>query len=128
MNENERVPSGFPSPAEDHMEETLDLQQILIKRPSATYYVEMDGNAMRGLGIFDKDILVVDRSQRPVLNSIVIVVLDGEMLVRRWCPQPGPDKRFLLIAAHSAYPPIEVTAEMSCEVWGVVTAAVRRGL
>jgi DNA polymerase V len=89
MGDTPRAPSGtsgFPSPAEDRMEETLDLQQLLVKRPSATYYVEMDGNAMRSLGIFDKDILVVDRSQRPVLNSIVIVVLDGEMLVRRWCP------------------------------------------
>jgi DNA polymerase V len=121
-----RETSGFPSPAEDHIEETLDLQQLLIKRPAATFYVEMEGNALRGLGIFDKDILVVDRSQTPVLNSIVIVVLDGEMLVRRWYPQP--DKRLLLVAAHSAYPLIEVTSEMSCEVWGVVTAAVRRGL
>ncbi len=121
-----RETSGFPSPAEDHIEETLDLQQLLIKRPAATFYVEMEGNAMRGLGIFAKDILVVDRSQTPVLNSIVIVVLDGEMLVRRWCPQP--DKRLLLVAAHSAYPTIEVVPEMACEVWGVVTAAVRRGL
>src|SRR5258706_6374486 len=101
-----RETSGFPSPAEDHIEETLDLQQLLIKRPAATFYVEMEGNAMRGLGIFAKDILVVDRSQTPVLNSIVIVVLDGEMLVRRWCPQP--DKRLLLVAAHSAYPTIHV--------------------
>ena len=82
---------------------------------------------MQGIGIYDQDILVVDRSQTPTLNSIVIVVLDGELPARRWVPQPHP-QRVLLVAAHPAYPPIEVTAEMSCEVWGVVTAAVRRGL
>lgn len=81
---------------------------------------------MQGIGIYDHDILVVDRSQAPRLNSIVIVALDGELLVRRWCPQAN--QRVLLVAAHPAYPPIEVTAEMSCVVWGVVTAAVRRGL
>jgi DNA polymerase V len=123
-----RETSGFPSPAEDHIEETLDLQQLLIKRPAATFYLEMTGNAMRGLGIYDHDVLVVDRSLTPTLNSIVVIVLDGELLVRRWCPQPGPERRLLLVAAHSAYPVLEVTPEMSCEVWGVVTAAVRRGL
>lgn len=121
-----RETSGFPSPADDHLESSLDLQQLLVRRPAATFYVEMEGGAMSGLGIYNRDILVVDRSQRPVLNSIVIVVLDGEMLVRRWCPQK--DGRLLLVAAHPAYPVLEVTPDMSCEVWGVVTAAVRRGL
>src|SRR5258706_3502434 len=123
-----RETSGFPSPAEDHIEETLDLQQLLIKRPAATFYLEMTGNAMRGLGIYDHDVLVVDRSLTPTPNSIVVIALDGDMLVRRWCPQPGPERRLLLVAAHSAYSVLQGTPEMSCETSGDSTTALRPSL
>ncbi len=77
----ESVPAGFPSPAEDHIEKTLDLNEFLVRHPQATFFVRVSGDSMAGAGIHDKDILVVDRSIEPAHGKIVIAVLDGELTI-----------------------------------------------
>ena len=116
-------PSGFPSPAADSLEADLNLHDLVVTHPTATFYFEMTTQSMRGVGILEHDILVVDRSLTPIAGAIVLAAVDGEFVVRIYRPQPDG---VLLASAHPAYPPLRITAEMSCVVWGVVTAAVHR--
>ena len=78
-----RVPAGFPSPADDHIEGKLDLNLHLIRRPASTFFVRAEGESMKDIGIFEGDILVVDRSITPQNKDIVIAVLHGELTVKR---------------------------------------------
>jgi DNA polymerase V len=71
------VVAGFPSPADDYLDRDLDLHELLIQHPAATYYVRLSGDSMKGARLYDGDILVVDRSLEPKHNDIVIAVLDG---------------------------------------------------
>ncbi|MXY64100.1 MAG: translesion error-prone DNA polymerase V autoproteolytic subunit [Gammaproteobacteria bacterium] len=73
------VPAGFPSPADDYMDGKLDLNEHLIRHPAATFYCRVSGSSMEGAGIFDGDLLVVDRAVEPEHGSIVVAVVDGEM-------------------------------------------------
>ena len=77
------VVAGFPSPAEQYMEPPLDLNELLVKRPAATYFVRVSGDSMTGAGINDGDILVVDRSLRPADGDIIIACVDGDFTVKR---------------------------------------------
>ncbi|MDN3555523.1 LexA family protein [Halomonas maura] len=111
------VRTGFPSPADDYLERDLDLVEHLIPHPSATYYVRGKGDSMQGLGIYDNDLLIVDRSLEPRPGHVLIVSVDGEMT----CKQLGRiGSRPYLLAANDAYPPIPLHGH-DCEVWGVVT-------
>ncbi|MDD3619752.1 MAG: translesion error-prone DNA polymerase V autoproteolytic subunit [Desulfobulbaceae bacterium] len=117
------VSAGFPSPAEDYVDRTLDLNELLIKNPAATFFVRVAGDSMTGAGIHHDDILVVDRSLEPVSNNIVIAVYDGELTVKRLVR----DKNGLrLVAENPNYPPLEITEENGCEIWGVVTSVVHQ--
>ena len=78
------VVAGFPSPAEQYMEPPLDLNELLVKRPAATYFVRVSGDSMIGAGINDGDILVVDRSLRPADGDIIIACVDGDFTVKRF--------------------------------------------
>ena len=78
-----RVPAGFPSPADDHLDRPLDLHEYLISNEAATFMVRVSGDSMSGAGILDGDILVVDRSLSPRTGHIVVAVLDGELTVKR---------------------------------------------
>lgn len=118
-----RVPAGFPSPAEDHLEGKLDLNQHLIRRPAATFFVRASGESMRDAGIFDGDILVIDRSITPVAGDVVIAVLHGDLTVKRLM-KAGPEA-WALKAENAAFPNIPVDEE-GCEIWGVVTNSIRR--
>jgi DNA polymerase V len=115
--------SGYPSPAEDAAEGRLDVRSLLVKRPAATFFARMEGDAMRDAGIAEGDILVVDRSLSPALGGVVVAVVEGEMLVRRYWPSPFAT---YLLAAHPDYPPIRIPAEAECQIWGIVTYAIRR--
>jgi len=86
------VAAGFPSPAEQYLEPPLDLNDLLVKRPAATYFVRVEGDSMIGAGIHDKDLLVVDRSLRPSDGDIIIACVDGEFTVKRYREQ-GIGKR-----------------------------------
>lgn len=120
-----RMPTGFPSPAEDMAESPLDLNALLAPRPAATFYLEMAGDALLDSGIFARDILVVDRSLRPVYGALVVVALDGELLARHYCPDSAA---LHLLPAHPDFAPISVPVSQSsrCQVWGVITAVVHQ--
>lgn len=83
-----RISAGFPSPAEDWVEEKLDLNQLLIQRPSATFFVRVEGDSMLGAGIHPGDLLVIDRSVRATDGKVVLAVLDGEFTCKRLRLQP----------------------------------------
>lgn len=120
------VRAGFPSPAEDYIEGSLDLNRHLIRHPAATFIVRVEGESMTGAGIFPGDLLVVDRSIEPHAGHVVIAVVDGELTVKRLKGQRG---QWRLEAEHPDYPAIlmpndEDGGETSA-IWGVVTSSVR---
>lgn len=116
------VPAGFPSPADDHIEGKLDLNEHLVRRPAATFFVRASGESMRGAGIFDGDLLIIDRGVSPQPDDIVIAILHGELTVKRLKKR---DRQWLLAAENSAYPSLPLI-EGDGEIWGVVTHSVRR--
>ena len=115
------VSAGFPSPAEDYIEGRLDLNELMIDHPAATFFVRVAGDSMIGAGIHHDDILVVDRSLDPVHGKVVIAVVNGELTVKRLFRQNGTVR---LLAENPDYPPIELAEETACEVWGVVTFVI----
>ncbi len=117
------VSAGFPSPAEDYTDRKLNLNELLIKNPAATFFVRVDGDSMTGAGIQHDDILVVDRSRQAVSNDIVIAILDGELTVKRLFRGAC---RARLVAENPDYPSIDITEEQDCEIWGVVTSVVHQ--
>ena len=117
------VEAGFPSPAEDYVEGSLDLNKHLIKHPAATFFVKVSGDSMIDAGIYPDDILIVDRSLEAVDKKIVIAVIDGELTVKRLRYR---DSLLFLEPENCGYLPIKITEEMAFEVWGVVTNVIHR--
>ncbi len=117
------VSAGFPSPAEDYTDQRLDLNDLLIKKPAATFFVRVDGDSMTGAGIHHDDILIVDRSREAVSGDIVIAVIDGELTVKRLARNAHSCR---LIAENPDYPSIEINRENGCGIWGVVTSVVHQ--
>ena len=117
----ERVSAGFPSPADDYMEDRLDLNRYLVKHPAATFFVRASGDSMIGAGIHSGDILVVDRSLESGNNSVVIAVINGELTVKRITKSRG---KLFLLPDNESYRPIEIRDGMEFEVWGVVTTVI----
>ena len=115
------VSAGFPSPAEDHMHSKIDLNNLLIENPSATYYVRVNGDSMLGAGIVNGDLLIVDRSLEVTNNCIVVAHVDGEFTVKRI---KKIKKKIFLQAENNHYKPIEITKEMDFELFGVVAHAI----
>ncbi|MCK0165866.1 translesion error-prone DNA polymerase V autoproteolytic subunit [Marinobacter sp. S6332] len=118
----ERVSAGFPSPAEDYVEKTLDLNELCIKHPAATFFVRVQGESMVDAGIYPGDVLVVDRSLRATHGDIIIASLESEMTVKQLHLSPLPVR---LLPRNSAYQPISIEGDMVMEVFGVVTNVVR---
>lgn len=116
-----KVAAGFPSPADDYVEKTLDLNELLVQKPAATFFVRAEGESMLGAGIHPNDILVVDRSIEAVPGKIVICALNGELTVKRLAKRAG---RLLLAAENTDYPDIEINTEMDMIIWGVVTNVI----
>ena len=116
------VPAGFPSPADDHIEGKLDLNEHLVRRPSATFFVRAAGESMRDAGIFDGDLLVIDRSISPKSDDIVIASIHGELTVKRL--QQHKDE-WVLVPANPDFPVIHLEGSEG-EIWGVVTHSIRR--
>lgn len=115
------VAAGFPSPAQDYVEGTLNLDQLMIERPAATFFVRVDGESMAGAGICPGDILVVDRSIKPRSQHIVIACIDGDFTVKRLIQQ---GQGYTLVAENPLTPPVQINE--SCHIWGVVTGVVRK--
>ena len=117
-----QVPAGFPSPADDHIEGKLDLNEHLVRRPAATFFVRASGETMRGVGIFDGDLLIIDRSITAKPDDIVIAILQGDLTVKRLKKIAG---QWYLAAENNDYPTLPI-CEGDCEIWGVVTHSIRR--
>jgi DNA polymerase V len=119
----EKLSAGFPSPANDYLEKSLDLNEFLIKNPPATFFVEIQGDSMIGAGIHSGDILIVDRSLEAVHNKIVVAVVNGEFTVKRlyWVK-----KTVKLMAENPNYKPIEIKEGVEFEIWGVATTVIHK--
>lgn len=120
---HDSVSAGFPSPAEGHMEGPLDLHELMIQHPAATFFVRVDGDSMIDAQIHTGDLLVVDRSLDPTDGRIVVAVVDGEFTVKRLVKEKG---LVYLKAENRKYPPMKVTTEMDFQVWGVVTWVIHK--
>lgn len=116
-----KVQAGFPSPADDYVEGKLDLNELLIKHPAATFFLRVMGESMKDAGIFPNDLLVVDRSLKPDHNRIVIALVDNELTVKRLHHKNG---ELRLKAENKAFPDIELKGESELSVWGVVTSVI----
>jgi len=114
------VPAGFPSPAEDVVEGSLDLNRYLIHRPAATFFVRVKGDSMIGAGIYSGDLLIVDRAVEPTHGSVVIAVVNGDLTIKRLHREGD---RLCLMPENPAYLPIEIDEAMEFEIWGVVIGA-----
>ena len=117
------VSAGFPSPADDHVDRKLDLNELLIQHPVATFFVRVAGDSMKEAGINHGDILVVDRSLEAASGKIVIAIIDGELTVKRFVQTSTSCQ---LVAANPQYPPVEITEETDFRVWGVVTSVIHQ--
>lgn len=111
------VKAGFPSPAEDYAEEQLNLNKYLIARPAATFFLRVAGDSMVNAGIFDGDLLIVDRSLEPTPGKIVIAAVNGELTVKRLEKTP---QGLFLVAENNAYKPIALGDADQVHIWGVV--------
>ncbi len=116
-----KVAAGFPSPADDYVEKTLDLNELLIQKPAATFFVRAEGESMLNAGIHPNDILVVDRSLEPVVGKVAICALNGELTVKR-IKSIGAE--IILAAENPAYSDIVVKDSIELVIWGVVTNVI----
>ncbi len=117
------VSAGFPSMAEDYVDRALDLNELLIQHPAATFFVRVSGDSMIGAGIFEDDILIVDKALKPVNNKIVIARIDDELTVKRFVKEAD---RVILYPENDEYEPMVITPDRDFEVWGVVTCVIHR--
>lgn len=116
------IQAGFPSPADDFMDLSIDLNEELIQHPSATFYARVRGDSMIEDGIGDGDLLVVDRSLEVQDGKIAICCLNGEFTVKRF--KKAHDHCWLL-PANKAYKPIRVSREDDFMVWGIVVHVIK---
>lgn len=117
------VRAGFPSPAEDLGERRIDLTQVLITHPQATYLLRARGESMVEAGIFDNDIMVVNRALKPRHNDIVVAVMDGDFTVKYLYQRAG---RIKLKAANPTFADIIPKDDQIIEIWGVVTCSIKQ--
>ncbi len=115
------VSAGFPSPADDYIEQDINLHDYLIKNPPATFLVRAEGDSMMGAGIFSGDILVVDRSLGAQEDNIVIAVVDGDLTVKRI---KYTKIGVTLSPENEAYEPIHIGQDDELTIWGVVTSVI----
>ena len=126
------VVAGFPSPAEQYLEPPLDLNEFLVKRPAATFFVRVEGDSMIGVGIHDKDLLVVDRSLTPANGDVIIAAVDGEFTVKTYrtglkTGKDGRKHRFVALEpANPNYRTITIASGHELITFGKVTAVIHR--
>ena len=117
------VQAGFPSPADDHMDKALDLNEHLVSNPASTFFVKAKGDSMKDAGIQSGDLMIVDRSITPKDRQIVVAMLDGEFTVKRLRRRNG---QVFLVAENREFPPIEITEDQELVIWGVVTFVIHQ--
>ena len=118
-----RVQAGFTSPGDDYIEKNLDLNELLIRNPSATFFVKVEGDSMVNAGINSGDTLVVDKALEAKDKSVVIAHINGELTVKRIWLAKG---KVFLNPENEEFSPIEVTEETDFDIWGVVTYVIHK--
>ncbi len=117
------VHAGFPSPADDFIENRLDLNRALIKNPSSTFYARVKGYSMVDDGVDEGDLLVIDKSLNPYNNCLAVCFLDGEFTLKRVKKESGC---IWLVPANEKFKPIKVEKDNEFIIWGVVTYIIKR--
>lgn len=121
-----KVPAGFPSPAEEHVEKRLDPSEFLIDQKDATFFVTVQGYSMIDVGLMPGDVAVVDRSKIASIGDIVLALVDSEFTIKILNRSKEGTPRLLPANSSGAFAPIEIKEGMAFEVWGVVTGSFRR--
>lgn len=116
------ISAGFPSPADDFIELSIDLNKHLIKHKDTTFFAKVKGHSMKNVGIFDGDLLVIDKSLEPQDGRIAICQIDGEFTIKRIKKE---ENVFWLIAENEDYKPIKVTPENDFVIWGIVINSIK---
>lgn len=119
---DEGIKAGFPFPAQDFMELAIDLNKELIRHPASTFYGRVKGNSMEDAGVYDGDVLVIDKSLDPRDGDMAVCFIDGEFTVK----YIQIEKDFIwLLPANESYKPIKVTSENNFIIWGIVTYSIK---
>jgi len=117
------VQAGFPSPADDYAEKSIDLNEQLVRNPTSTFFVRARGDSMKDAGITSGDILVVDKSIPAANRHIVVAMLDGDFTVKRLRRR---NNRVFLESGNQEFPPREITPDQELVIWGVVTFVIHQ--
>ncbi len=122
-----RPAAGFPAPGDDLVERVLDINDLVVKHPAATFFVRVEGDSMVGVGIFSGDVLVVDRAVEARDGHVVVAAVNGELVVKRLSFKKTAGGTMLqLVSENDTYAPIVVGEDETCFVWGVVVGSVRQ--
>jgi len=116
------ISAGFPSPADDFLDISIDLNKELIKNPSATFYGRVKGDSMKNAGLEEGNLLIIDKSLEPVDNKIAVCFIDGEFTVKRIKIEATT---IWLLAENEDYKPIKVTSDNEFVIWGIVTTVIK---
>ena len=117
------ISAGFPSPAEDYIELGIDLNKYLIKNPISTFFLRVSGNSMNNAGIYNNDLLIIDRSINPNPGNIVVALLDGEFTLKRLIKE---ENNYYLKADKENYPAINLYEYIDIEIWGVAIYSIHK--
>ena len=120
---NETISAGFPSPAEDYIEPGIDLNKDLIKNPISTFFLRVSGNSMNNAGIYNNDLLIIDRSINPNPGHIVVAILDGEFTLKRLIKE---NNNYYLKADKENYPAINLFEYIDIQIWGVAIYSIHK--
>lgn len=120
----QKVSAGFPSPATDYIEEQINLNKELIKKPSSTFLIRVQGNSMIDHKITEGDVLIVDRSLPLKTNSVAVLNFEGELVVKKIVKKK--EKYFLLSKKNNSTKEIEINTNLNTELWGVVTYVIHK--
>ena len=116
------ISAGFPSPADDFLDASIDLNKLFIKNKEATFYGKVKGDSMIDAGINNGDLLIIDKSLEPKNNKIAVCFIDGEFTVKRIKIEKDV---IWLVAENTNYAPIKVTADNDFVIWGIVTNVIK---
>jgi DNA polymerase V len=117
------IRAGFPSPADDFIELSIDINKEYIKNRDSTFFAKVKGHSMKNVGIFDGDLLIIDKSIAPQDNKIAICQVDGDFTVKRIKIEYDT---IWLVAENDAYDPIKVTTDNELMIWGIVVASIKK--
>lgn len=115
------IPAGFPNPAQDAADTPLDLNKLVVEHPAATFYMRVKGASMEGAGIYDGDLIVVDKALEPRPGDIVVAHLDGEFTLKRFAKQGNTIQ---LLPENDQFAPITISEGQDFSIWGIVRAAI----